>query len=1302
MLIIGLVIVDNSVLIYSSKIEQNNIESSVSSKPSYRLLLVQRTFIDIHVFSVRDTIFFTGVSIDEEDRFGETIYRTIVSIHFIDGSLYRELSFKGIAIPINYGRFKRYVVLVKNFLVIATTESISLVDVIRLINRSSESIISKEVFKGEYFIEVCGLIYRESNETLDVLLKRYSVFENKVSYALASIDLANHTITLYTNLNSLHIDLLYYNIVDGFTNGYYTSQIIDKPISILFKESSLEIIVGNYYNDSNLTLTFKNCELLSFFNYNEYLFILLYDTSDRDIVITRVSLKSIEYRLTRMHLPILPSDFISYNIVGENLLAITIAYSNVFEDIERINLMQSFATYYVNLDTMELVSYDTIPLRHSFDFCKYYAVKYSEIEYSVYKSYWFFKKRWYCNNTYILPVKDLDYDSIPDKILFIPVDDHGVRVLLYSSSKKGYIPLAYFDENSRMYLERRLFIDDIVVYDNSLIVPYFEENKLHLEVISISLDRQYLLNRFLEAYIRLPINHTIIYGSEHINLYVEVKSSSDILYAKLQIVNPYSRNIVGEYYIVSAVIGGNDTGAYLIKYDIDPRNFFRYNGVYLIVLELINREGLYVKKSIEVAYHSLITSSAYIFVIEPLEKTLYIKSNKIHLRFYVAHHPRDEVNTTLSLIGSGGRIIEKYVLGNGGYYDVIISLDELGDIFGDNIYVSEVQVKAVYNGYSVSKSIVIVKDEFPPHVDARISYSQEGYIVVGLDLFDESPLFIDLAIRSSNGIVVARSFSKNIRPPTTYVFKLNPFYFREGNYMLLISIRDRVGRVTALLEPVMIDHGRLNSSFYILDLGEGEYVVYRGDYIKIPLLIQNIEKLYITIYPSKGNASTTPLFIRRDVISIEAGQDAVYATYYNIQANLSSYTIVFTAYGVNNIVYTVSIEIVFFGSFPQVKIIGEERLFHKFEEANVYVLSSSYTMVNDDILIKYLPLEIHCEKNCSVELYRLNYLGYIELNETLRYSNYLDYIHSIEVKMLNIMGSPGLGNTTTLAKYECISVNGSCTTVLANISLKIPTHLLKVQDEKQRFIAWTILLMNIRIVYSGYVFGIVKYMPIIIDINKPFIEWIKKPYYTRDNVVAYVFRVFDETYPVRVVATNYNRGYRKTIYVYNMAETIFELDLVEGLNVFNISFIDLAGNKYTEQLTIYRDTRPPRLSVNYRIKDGIVLLNISASDEGVGLGFIKIFIDDNETGVYTQENIYLEKQLSKGIHNITIYAYDKLGNYVFKTITINIEPFHTLPKPPSIPSYIPSTWILLSIALLLLITTLLYYNKRRYRKHKKT
>lgn len=114
------------------------------------------------------------------------------------------------------------------------------------------------------------------------------------------------------------------------------------------------------------------------------------------------------------------------------------------------------------------------------------------------------------------------------------------------------------------------------------------------------------------------------------------------------------------------------------------------------------------------------------------------------------------------------------------------------------------------------------------------------------------------------------------------------------------------------------------------------------------------------------------------------------------------------------------------------------------------------------------------------------------------------------------------------------------------------------------------------------------------------------------------------------------------------------LTLKEGKNEFIIEAVDHAGNKATEILVIYKDTKPPEIDVNIpkEVSNENLVIKGKVSDTVSGVKFVKvngITVEFDEEGYF--ETIIL---LKEGETTVVIDAVDNLDNEIKEEFVVNL------------------------------------------------
>jgi hypothetical protein len=122
---------------------------------------------------------------------------------------------------------------------------------------------------------------------------------------------------------------------------------------------------------------------------------------------------------------------------------------------------------------------------------------------------------------------------------------------------------------------------------------------------------------------------------------------------------------------------------------------------------------------------------------------------------------------------------------------------------------------------------------------------------------------------------------------------------------------------------------------------------------------------------------------------------------------------------------------------------------------------------------------------------------------------------------------------------------------------------------------------------------------------------------------------------------------------------------MEGIHNITIRAYDLANNYYDGYVNVYIDLTPPDNLIlsaepDQWTNNNQPIITFSASDAVSGIDHFEIRINDG--GYSVQTSPFTLPQQSDGIHNITLRAYDKAGNYKEKSIEIYIDttPPHSL------------------------------------------
>jgi len=128
----------------------------------------------------------------------------------------------------------------------------------------------------------------------------------------------------------------------------------------------------------------------------------------------------------------------------------------------------------------------------------------------------------------------------------------------------------------------------------------------------------------------------------------------------------------------------------------------------------------------------------------------------------------------------------------------------------------------------------------------------------------------------------------------------------------------------------------------------------------------------------------------------------------------------------------------------------------------------------------------------------------------------------------------------------------------------------------------------------------------------------------------------------------------------NLASLAYTVELAEGVNVLRLTVNDSAGNTYTAEMTVVRDTIAPTLVIGFPAEGG--LLNVTegiaqwtASDDGSGLNNTWVRMDDDEwTELGTAEG-WIFASLADGEHTLFVKVDDRVGNMIIVNVTFTVD-----------------------------------------------
>jgi hypothetical protein len=191
---------------------------------------------------------------------------------------------------------------------------------------------------------------------------------------------------------------------------------------------------------------------------------------------------------------------------------------------------------------------------------------------------------------------------------------------------------------------------------------------------------------------------------------------------------------------------------------------------------------------------------------------------------------------------------------------------------------------------------------------------------------------------------------------------------------------------------------------------------------------------------------------------------------------------------------------------------------------------------------------------------------------------------------------------------------------------------------------------------------------ITVDVTDPFllIESPAEPEYTTTDDTAFIAGSMDEE-----IDHVFINGERMDALP---GEFAIQVELAEGVNTFTVGVRDAGGNSAQTSINIYRDTRPPKFSVDdIEAKDGDITK--SGDDHFATTDTIVFHMRVDEHAIFTigtathegEGTFNIEHTITEGTNTITIEVTDPMGNlanpYVYVVIFDSTDPTVTVTFP---------------------------------------